>query len=57
MFRFAGIWGTLAVGIFKPEVNVLAQLGGVAIIGVFVLASSFVVCGVLKKTVGIRYAD
>ena len=53
----AGIWGTLAVGIFKPEVKVLAQLGGVAIIGVFVLTSSFVVWGILKKTIGIRYAD
>ena len=53
----AGIWGTLAVGIFKPEVHVLAQLGGVAIIGLFVLGSSFVVWGILKKTVGIRYAD
>ena len=53
----AGIWGTLAVGIFKPEVNLLVQLGGITVIGVFVLGSSFIVWSILKKTIGIRNAD
>jgi len=49
-----GIWGTLAVGIFKPEATVLAQLQGVGIIGAFVFASSFIVWFILKKIMGIN---
>ena len=49
-----GIWGTLAVGIFKPDASVLAQLQGIGIIGAFVFASSFVVWYVMKKLVGIN---
>ena len=53
----AGIWGTLAVGVFKPEVSILTQLQGIGVIGLFVFLSSLVVWFILKKTVGIRYAD
>ena len=49
-----GIWGTLAVGIFKPEASVLAQIQGVGIIGAFVFVSSFIVWYVMKKVVGIN---
>jgi|TARA_R110000824_G_scaffold164685_10_gene341063 Amt family ammonium transporter len=51
----AGVWGTLAVGVFNPEVNILTQLQGIVIIGLFVFLSSLVVWFILKKTVGIRY--
>ena len=51
---FAGIWGTLAVGIFKSEVSVLVQLQGIGIIGAFVFVSSFIVWFIMKKIVGIN---
>ena len=53
----AGIWGTLAVGVFKPEGSILTQLQGIGIIGAFVFIASFVLWFILKKSVGIRYAD
>ena len=53
----AGIWGTLAVGVFKPEVSILTQLQGVGIIGAFVFVASFILWFILKKTVGIRHGD
>jgi Amt family ammonium transporter len=49
-----GIWGTLAVGIFKPDGSVIAQLQGIGIIGAFVFVSSFVIWFILKKTIGIN---
>ncbi len=52
-----GIWGTLAVGIFNPEVSILAQVKGIAVIGVFVFAVSLVVWAALKATVGIRVSE
>ncbi len=50
----AGIWGTLALGIFSPEVSVLAQLKGIVIIGAFVFISSFLVWKVLDLIFGLR---
>jgi Amt family ammonium transporter len=50
----AGIWGTLAVGIFNPEVTILAQLKGIVIIGAFVFIASFIVWKILDLLVGIR---
>ncbi|MBP7741980.1 MAG: ammonium transporter [Aliarcobacter sp.] len=50
----AGIWGTLAVGIFSPEVTILAQLKGIVVIGVFVFISSFIVWKILDLTIGLR---
>ena len=49
-----GIWGTLAVGIFKEDVSILSQLQGVAAIGGLVFVSSFVIWFILKKTMGIN---
>ena len=50
----AGIWGTLAVGIFNPEVPFMTQLGGVGLIGTFVFLSSFVTWYVIKLIMGLR---
>jgi Amt family ammonium transporter len=50
----AGIWGTLAVGIFNPEVSFMTQLGGVGMIGSFVFFSSFVVWYIIKLVMGLR---
>ena len=50
----AGIWGTLAVGIFNLEVALLAQIKGIVIIGAFVFITSFIVWKVLDLLVGLR---
>jgi len=52
-----GIWGTLAVGIFNPDVSFFAQLRGVVVIGIFVFVVSLVVWFILKKTMGIRVTE
>ena len=52
-----GIWGTLAVGIFNPDVALFTQIKGVVLIGAFTFMSSFVVWAVLKYSVGIRVSD
>ena len=52
-----GIWGTLAVGIFKPEVALFAQIKGIVVIGAFTFLSSLAVWAVLKYTVGIRVSE
>ena len=49
----AGIWGTLAVGIFGGGA-ILAQLVGILAVGVFVFPVSLLVWFALKSTVGIR---
>ena len=49
-----GIWGTLAVGIFNPEVTMLAQLKGIVIVGAFVFISSFIVWKILDLIIGLR---
>ncbi len=50
----AGIWGTLAVGIFNPEVTILAQLKGIVVIGAFVFITSFIIWKVLDLVIGLR---
>jgi Amt family ammonium transporter len=50
----AGIWGTLAVGIFNPEVTLMAQIKGVVIVGVFVFVASYIVWKILDMIVGLR---
>ena len=52
-----GIWGTLAVGIFNPDVSIIAQIKGIVVIGLFVFITSFIVWYVLKITVGIRVSE
>jgi len=49
----AGIWGTLAVGIFGSG-SLVTQAIGVIAVGVFVSAVSFAVWFLLKVTMGIR---
>ncbi len=52
----AGIWGTLAVGIFGAG-TILGQLVGIVAVGVFVFVVSYIVWTVLKATVGIRCSE
>ena len=52
----AGIWGTLAVGIFKDDASLLTQIYGILIIGAFVFASSFAVWYVIKLAIGLRFS-
>jgi len=51
------VFGTLAVGLFNPDVTFLAQLKGVVVIGLFVFAASLVVWGVLKAAMGLRLSE
>ena len=52
-----GIWGTLAVAIFNPNVTFLAQIKGVVVIGLFTFTASLIVWYILKITMGIRVSD
>ncbi|MDE0241889.1 MAG: hypothetical protein OXQ84_17150 [bacterium] len=49
----AGVWGTLAV-CFTHDVDLLAQLAGVAAVGGFVFVSSFIVWWVIDVLLGVR---
>ncbi|QKF83200.1 ammonium transporter [Halarcobacter ebronensis] len=50
----AGIWGTLAVGIFNPEITILAQIKGIVIVGIFVFVSSIILWKILDVIMGLR---
>ncbi len=52
----AGIWGTLAVGIFGGG-DIVVQLIGIVAIGAFMTVTSAIVWLVLKYTVGLRLSD
>ena len=52
----AGIWGTLAVGIFGGG-SFITQLIGVAAVAVFMVVTSAIVWGGLKMTVGLRVSE
>jgi Amt family ammonium transporter len=52
----AGIWGTLAVGIFGGG-SLVAQITGIVAIGAFVTVTSAVLWLALKYTVGIRVGE
>lgn len=52
----AGIWGTLAVGIFGSG-SITTQLIGIAAIGAFVVIASSVMWFILKMTMGIRPSE
>jgi len=49
-----GVWGTLAVGLFSPEATFLAQLRGVAVVGVFTFGLSLMTWLILHKAMGLR---
>ena len=53
----AGIWGTLAVAIFNPEVTFLAQIKGIVVIGLFVFITSYIVWYILDKIMGLRVSE
>ena len=52
-----GIWGTLAVGIFNPDVSLGAQIMGIVAVGVFTFVTSFIVWYVIKLVMGIRVTE
>ncbi|MFQ5776193.1 MAG: ammonium transporter, partial [Kiloniellaceae bacterium] len=52
----AGVWGTLAVGIFGGG-SLAAQITGIVAIGAFVTVASSILWLALKYTVGIRVSD
>jgi Amt family ammonium transporter len=52
----AGIWGTLAVGIFGGG-SIVTQAIGIVAIGAFVVITSAAVWFILKATVGIRVSE
>ena len=49
----AGIWGTLAVGIFGAG-SFMTQLYGIIAVGIFVSIASGIVWYVLSLTIGLR---
>ena len=52
-----GIWGTLAVAIWNPEVSFLTQIKGIVAVGLFTFIASFAVWYLLKVIVGIRVSE
>ena len=48
---------TLAVGIFKSDVALFAQIKGIVVIGAFTFLSSLAVWAILKYTVGIQVSE
>lgn len=49
-----GIWGTLAVAIWNPDVSMFAQIKGIVAVGLFTFVTSFIVWYILKMTMGLR---
>lgn len=55
-----GIWGTLAVGIFGDLASwnqLLSQLLGIAVVGIFCSGTSFLILYSLKKAIGLRVTE
>jgi Amt family ammonium transporter len=52
----AGVWGTLAVGIFGGG-DIVTQVIGIVAIGIFMVVTSSIVWLALKYTIGIRVTD
>jgi len=52
-----GIWGTLAVAIWNPEVTFFMQIRGIIVIGLFTFVTSFALWYILKLTTGIRVSE
>ncbi len=50
----AGIWGTLAVCINKPDSSLVTQVIGIVTIGVFVFVCSYIIWVALDKIMGVR---
>jgi ammonium transporter, Amt family len=63
---FAGIWGTLALGVFATDSGLLygggatqlmAQIAGVVTCGVWTAGTAFIVFYTIKKTIGLRVTE
>jgi Amt family ammonium transporter len=52
-----GIWGTLAVGLFSPDVTLVAQLTGVVATGAFCVPLSFAMFYGLDLILGMRVSE
>ncbi len=52
-----GIWGTLAVGIFGTDKDLVAQIVGVAATGVFCFVTSFALFYLIKLSLGLRVSE
>ena len=52
-----GIWGTLAAGIFAPDISFIAQLKGVVLIGMFTFTISYVVLFAINRVSRFRADD
>jgi Amt family ammonium transporter len=52
-----GIWGTIAVALFNSEYSIYTQLKAVAIVGVFVFFTSFVIFYIINKIFVIRASE
>jgi len=53
---FAGIWGTLAVGIFGGG-DLMVQIIGIAAVGVFMIVTSGLVWLAIKAVIGLRVSE
>ena len=49
-----GMWGTLAVGIFSKEVNIIDQLKGIVVVGIFAFISSYIILYIINKIIKFR---
>ena len=52
-----GIWGTLAVAIWSPDVTFLAQIKGIVAVGLFTFTASFIVWYIIKLVMGLRVSE
>ncbi|MDH5751221.1 MAG: ammonium transporter [Deltaproteobacteria bacterium] len=52
-----GIWGTLAVGIFNPEVSFWGQVLGVVTVGLFTFSTSYGFWYAIKLSMGLRVGE
>ena len=49
-----GVWGTLAVGLFSPDHELLPQIIGIVAVAAASVSISFAIFYTIKKTIGIR---
>lgn len=52
-----GVWGTLAVGIFSPDVSFWIQLLGTTSVVAFAFVTSYAVFSAIKSVMGVRVSD
>ena len=53
----AGIWGTLAVCLTNGDANLLTQILGIVVIGIFTFVTSYVVWLILDAFLGLRVSE